>query len=272
MYINRYLSQLFNTTIIATKTNLGLTNDVYFFHHQNQVYVVNVPNPTISSIIRDNNFPKVLQLIKPLDIDVEEYYFDEVTGVRITKFIESKNFKEYSGSDKYTKAIQIIKKLHLAKLNIGIEFNIIKKYHSFKKQIQNPLMDFESFEFIFDELKKINNPKVLCHNDIVEGNLLYTADRVYLIDFEYAKDNDPLFDIMSFITENNINDDKIREEIFKEYFGNRITDKIRYELHVYEKVHHLLWAAWANMMFDIKKDLVYLNIFQEKKEMLEKLI
>ena len=35
----------------------------------------------------------------------------------------------------------------------------------------------------------------------VDGNILFTKENVYLIDYEYAADNDPLFDVMSFLSE-----------------------------------------------------------------------
>ena len=38
---------------------------------------------------------------------------------------------------------------------------------------------------------------VPCHNDLTTGNVLFTADRAWLLDFEFAGMNDPFFDLGS---------------------------------------------------------------------------
>jgi thiamine kinase-like enzyme len=38
-------------------------------------------------------------------------------------------------------------------------------------------------------------PPVACHNDLLPGNVLFAADRVWLLDFEYAGMNDRFFDL-----------------------------------------------------------------------------
>lgn len=270
MDINQYLTKLFNTPIIAIKTNLGLTNDVYFFKYHTKKYVVSVPKKSIKQIIRDENYYKIIQMIKKIDIDVKEIHYDFINGIRITEYVDALTFERYQKEDKYLKAVELIKKLHHSKLKLNKEFNPYQKYLAFKSNIKKSLFNFEAYENIFLELKKINNQHYLCHNDLVAGNFLFAENKTYLIDFEYAGDNDPLFDIMSFISENEINDEKIREKIYKYYFDGKINDKIRYELAIFEQVHNLLWSCWANMMFDKTKEKKYLDILNSKILMLKR--
>ena len=59
-------------------------------------------------------------------------------------------------------------------------------------------------------------PLVYAHNDLVKGNLLFKDEQLIVLDFEYAGLNISLFDIASFISENNLSNDE------KEYFNNNI--------------------------------------------------
>lgn len=270
MDLKKYLKNLFNKDIILQKTDLGLTNSIYKFNFKNQDYILSVPNPEIKNIIRGEYYHKILSITNQLDIDVEEFFYDQKTGIRITKYVESLNFKNYQENDKYEKVIKVLKKLHDEKIKTGINFNIIDQYKQFISKIEKPLINYQKYQNIFNELKYINNDKILCHNDLVEGNILFAKNKTYLIDFEYAKDNDPLFDLMSLITENKINDEKIREIIYLHYFGKEINLKTRKELLIYENIHNLLWSSWANMMYDVKKEKIYLDIFNDKIEMLER--
>lgn len=270
MKINEYLSKIFNTYIIATKSDLGLTNDIYFFKYKNTKMVANVPKDHLSTLIRGKKYYKVLKEIKKIKIDVPEIYYDKKTHVRITKYIKSDDYNSSKDDKKHLKVARMLKKLHSKKIKVNESFNCFKEFKNYQSKIKKPLLDYSFFDDIFKIIKKFKNEKVLCHNDIVSGNVLFSKNRAYLIDWEYAKENDPLFDLMSFITENNIEDIKIRQEFLKAYFGNKINDKIKFQLKIYEIIHNVLWACWANMMYDQRKNEDYLKIFINKIEALKK--
>lgn len=268
MNIDKYLSTTFNTNIITTKTNFGLTNDIYFFMLNNQKYVLNAPKDHLSLLIKNRCFQKVLKEIKPLNIDVKEFYYDPDNQIRITEYIKAQEFKDYHQKDKYIKVIKLLKHLHLQKIKIGTSFNIFEKFQAFKKEIVNELLDYEQFTYLIKDIEALNRDHYLCHNDLVSGNILFDKQRCYIIDWEYACDNDPLFDLMSFITENDIDDTEIRKMIYETYFDQEMSPTTIDLLHKYELIHNLLWACWANMMYDTRKEQIYLDIFENKKNKL----
>lgn len=270
MKINEYLSKIFNTYIIATKSDLGLTNDIYFFKYKNIKMVANIPKDEISTSIKAKKYHKILKEIKKINIDVPEMYFNNKDKVRITKFIKSTDYKKCKDPKKHLKVAKILKKLHNQKIKINESFNFFKEYKNYQSKIKKPLIKYDNFNYIFKLAKNFKNEKVLCHNDIVSGNILFSKKKAYLIDWEYARENDPLFDLMSFITENNINDVKIRQEFLKTYFGKKIDEKTKFQLKIYEILHNVLWACWANMMYDQRKNEDYLKIFIDKYDALKK--
>ncbi len=62
-----------------------------------------------------------------------------------------------------------------------------------------------------------------CHNDLLNANFLADGDRVWLLDWEYAGNNDRYFDLGN-LSVNNELDDGGRAELLRRYFG-RITDR-----------------------------------------------
>ena len=129
------------------------------------------------------------------------------------------------------------------------------------------MISIQQSEKIIQALQAIPVQATLCHNDWVAGNIGFTQHRDYLLDYEYAGDNDPLFDVMSFITENKISV-LDREIFYSAYFDHPLSTDERSYLKAYEDFHNLLWYTWAMMMFESRQDQVYLMIAQDKLKQL----
>ncbi len=62
-------------------------------------------------------------------------------------------------------------------------------------------------------------PRVPCHNDMLNANFLADEERVWLIDWEYAGNNDRYFDLGN-LSVNNDFDSDAREALLGHYFGS----------------------------------------------------
>ncbi len=255
----------FLNNLTLTKTDLGLTNNIYISHLHGEKIAVRIPKEELKDSSAFSNEEKALSLVKSLNLDAEEIFYDSETRVRATKWIEgAQTYSQCLDSNKVIRVAALLKTLHNAKLSSGCEFDGLSLLLEYKNGIKNPLYDYPSFQFILDDFKSIKNPHVLCHNDIVDGNILLTPNQDYLIDYEYSKDNDPLFDIMSFFTENQITQDSLRSLFYQHYFDNPLTETQKDHLQKYEQFHNLLWCLWANYMYDLLKEPIYLEIAQDK--------
>ena len=87
---------------------------------------------------------------------------------------------------------------------------------------------------------------------------------MFLIDFEYAADNNPLFDLASFLSENDIEDEKTRRHFLKFYFNKRCDDKIYRRIVRLMALQDILWYYWAQMHYISSKQLVYKRIAHHK--------
>ena len=259
------INKIFNCNTKLIKLDKGLTNDIYLTTINNINYAIRIPKDDINNIININNENKVLELIRNTNLDVKEYYYNTNNRIRITYYInDTIEYKDNNDPNKIIKVAKLLKQLHnINTNNLDVYFNPIDMYYKYKSNIHNYLYNINNYEYIIDKIKEYDINYVLCHNDLVSGNILFTKDKEYLIDYEYAGLNDPIFDIMSFLTENNINDTNERNKFYNEYFDN-INDKLIDKMNIYESFTNLLWYCWANMMYDTRKELIYKEIAIDK--------
>jgi len=153
--------------------------------------------------------------------------------------------------------------LHALQQTIGYDFDPIARYHQYRSYVKKAWISDARAAEIIQAIQAIPYVPTLCHNDWVSGNIGFTDQRDYLIDYEYAGDNDPYFDVMSFITENKLTEDE-RKEFLDTYFDHPLTSVELLALKAYEDFQNLLWCTWAIMMYESRNHDVYLHIATDK--------
>ncbi len=135
-----------------------------------------------------------------------------------------------------------------------------KLYNFFKTNIKTKIFDLEKYEKYVYQLAA---PKkwVLSHNDLIKDNILIDQDnKYYLIDYDFATLNDPLFDVASFISESNLNAEQIKHLIrYAKLSPNdyqRVTELINYQ--------NLLWCVWAIFMWENTNNEIFQEIANAK--------
>ena len=251
-------------------TNKGLTNKNYHVITEHFNVIVRIPHTDSSNIVYRKHEALAHELVKDSRLNVNVIYFNPEDGLKITEYVpDLLTFNEYKGQDRIKRTAQLMRSLHQINQCIGVEFNPIERYLKYRTHVKEPMVDDTFAQSIVHTLESINRPHTLCHNDWVEGNICFTKDKDYLIDYEYAGDNDPFFDVMSFITENELTDIE-KNEFIKEYFTQTPTLEELNLLRVYEQFHNLLWCTWACMMFESRGDSIYKDIAQSKYDALKK--
>lgn len=251
-------------------TNKGLTNKNYRVITEHYDVIVRIPHSDSSNIVYRKHEALAHELIHKTNLNVNIIYFNPDDGLKIADYVpDLLTFSEYKGQDRIKRTAHLMRRLHQLNQCIGVEFNPIDRYIKYRSNIKFPMVHDSEAERIIQTLRNVNRPHTLCHNDWVEGNICFTKDKDYLIDYEYAGDNDPFFDVMSFITENDLTENE-KNEFIKEYFTQTPTQEDLNLLKVYEQFHNLLWCTWACMMFESRGDSIYKDIAQSKYDALKK--
>ena len=260
MFTKEKLQQILNENIIEIKkTDYGITNDNYIIKTDSNSYFYRVAKDSVN-IINKENEKEVIELLKDENYFLVPYFYN--TNNLITQYQKnSSTFISQRNLSNIVEIAKLLKNFHNKKFQVKNEFNPIKTFNSYLEQITEFDKDISHFIYLVDEITKIHNSDRLCHNDLVEGNFLFTPSKLFLIDFEYAGLNDYYFDLASFISENDLN---YQETVtfLKSYF---IEEKCDFKkLDIYLRFCDLLWYTWAWLLYEKRHEEVYKQISEQK--------
>lgn len=247
-----------------TKIRHGITNDNYKVMTNEGIYVLRIPKKEQIALDRENE-ENILKRIAKEDLDVTTLYFNAKTGIKITKWIPFIPF-----SLKKKKHVDLfflqLKKLHSLEVkNIApfapfLRLKIFQNAHSFHPQFEYENKVLKHVQEIYQRY-----PLVLCHNDLLFYNLLVYKNQLYIIDYEYAGMNIALFDIVSFISENDIEDPSFYQEALCRYYGE-VTTQLWHDFYWIYLFSDLLWSHWGYAMFEKLQKFIYLEIARQKEK------
>ncbi|MEU7854926.1 phosphotransferase [Nonomuraea sp. NPDC049141] len=87
--------------------------------------------------------------------------------------------------------------------------------------------------------------RVPCHNDLLPGNIIDGGERLWLIDYEYAGNNDPCFELGNIWSESDLSLDLL-EELVTAYYGRRLRHKIA-RARLLGLMSKYGWTLWASI-------------------------
>ncbi|MGN9839337.1 phosphotransferase [Nonomuraea sp. H19] len=86
---------------------------------------------------------------------------------------------------------------------------------------------------------------VPCNNDLLPGNILDDGERLWLIDYEYAGNNDPCFELGNIWSESDLPLGHL-EELVTAYYGRRLRHKIA-RARLLGLMSKYGWTLWASI-------------------------
>ena len=256
-----------------TNINVKSIEEIYSgFSNQNFIindaYILRILRPNRDETLLIKNEIENYKAIENLKISEKLVYLDENNGIKITKFIHQTHY--YSSPLKIEEIKSVaknIKKLHKLKTNINHKYDYLYKLNCYKNRIPSSLyLNKEYEDSVISKMNQItkNKPLVMSHNDLVKGNILFSKNKTYFIDWEYGSLNYEYFDLASFISENNLNNKEI--DIFlNEYYKAKLNETIKNRISIFIKALDILFYYWACYYYFLRKDSIYKEIANEKK-------
>lgn len=209
-----------DASILSTLVG-GMMNEAYIVKSSKGKFVYYISTPQANEMV-DRKLEKYTQNIAyNLGLTSENVYFDLEKGIKINRFIEGDSLNHIENFD-YGKVADLMVKYHSSKETSNVYYNPLGRLESYKKEASEFVSDFEpDFKALLKVIEDnkeflLSQEKTLAHNDAQRSNIVLGSDGKYsLIDYEFAADNDPVYDIATFGNDNVLEGKKLLDEYLK---------------------------------------------------------
>ena len=247
----------------------GLSN---ISHEVNDSYIIRTPNDFVQPF---NDYQKeklILESLQKLNISEKVVHFDTANGIKISKFVHGGLlYKETPTDEQIRLTSKALKKLHRSNIEVPYNFDLFGRLNFYKTFAKKETLDQRYEKKIVRQIETIisKDKMVICHNDLVRGNLLYRFEKLIIIDWEYAGMNHPYFDLASFISENDLSDEQANL-FLTSYLGSKLNKLKNRRIKSFIEFNDILWYYWAIMMFKQTTKEIYKLIADEKMKRIQK--
>lgn len=250
--------------VSAKELSGGMTNHTYLARTKSNAYIARIPGNGSDHMIKREHESYNTKIAVAAGITPEVVY-DEENGKKVTRYLQ--NPMELSSAalrrpDNMLQVIDILKKLHGAS-PFANTINIFARNREWIKRLFEMKYDLPwDYALISAEIDKIEKeilaydvPSVPCHMDTTPGNFVFSNGKLYLIDFEYAGNGDPVWDLAYLSVETEMTASQ-NDFMLRAYFGDALTDDIKRRFTLYLPVVEYHIGLWCLMQIANNSEIV----------------
>ncbi|WP_459852229.1 phosphotransferase [Dongia sp. agr-C8] len=233
----------------------GLTNQNHKLTTPVGIFVLRIPGAGTAEYISRENESLAARITSEIGVNAPLVFFDARDGVQLTRFIEggvTMNTERFKDLGSVRRAAQSLKRVHDCGRPFKNRFELfqmIDEYLDILAKKDAPLPDGyhdvkREAEAVRKALSARPLPIVPCHCDPLAENFLDTGSQVYVIDWEYAGNNDPMWDLGDVSVEAGFGPDQ-DEALLRAYFDGEPGANDRGRMVMYKAMCDLLWTLWG---------------------------
>lgn len=180
----------------------GMSNFTYVIEVEGNKYTFRIPGKNASVFVDFFAEKENMEIIEDLNLNNETLYTDPTIGYKIAKYVEGTPLSEVADPTLYLEEVsKVLHILHESELKAVDDYRPYDRLESYQQLVTDFGVEHDSKYF---ELKTQfltyrsfldQFPKVFCHNDSQISNMVVEADQTYLLDWEFAGNNDPMYDV-----------------------------------------------------------------------------
>ena len=233
----------------------GLTNLNFLVHAAGERFVLRIPGEGTDQYINRTHEEIAARSAAAVDVNVEVVFFDSTDGLMVTRFADAAttmtaaSFRDLSA---VTRAARAFRELHDRATPFANDFTLFPMIDGYRRLLTDKgaaLPDGyddvqKAAETVRDALEAHPVKLVASHCDPLCENFLDTGARMYLIDYEYAGNNDPMWDLGDLSVEADF-DARQDEVLLSAYFGDHPPPQHLGRMVAYKALCDLLWTLWG---------------------------
>lgn len=241
----------------------GITNTNFIVEDAGQKFVVRIGDDIpVHGVMRFNELA-ASRAAHAAGVSPEIIYNEP--GVLVIEFIEGKTFEadDVRKPENLDQIVKLIERVHhdIPPLLEGASlvfwvFQVLRDYRRTLRVGNSRMVEaLPRLEKISDELEQAVGPVKLVfgHNDLLPANFLDDGKRLWIIDWDYAGFNSPLFDLSN-LASNNEFDRELEHALLEKYYG-AAPDESLWRSYNAMKCASLLREAMWSMVSEIHSEL-----------------
>ena len=191
-----------SNVIIDHRLMGGMSNFTYVVEVEGAKYTFRIPGKNAEVFVDRQEEKENIAIIDALGINNETIYVDVEKGYKIAKFVEGTPLSEAEDAQPYLDEVAVVlHKLHDSGLKAMNDYRPYDRLDAYEKLVSDKgeyhtekyfelKEEFLGYRSFLDQF-----PLVICHNDSQISIMVVEADHTYLLDWEFAGNNDPMYDV-----------------------------------------------------------------------------
>lgn len=233
----------------------GLTNINYLVESNGERFVVRVPGAGTAEYVDRRAEYVAARAASRAGVNAPVVFFDPSDGLMVTRFVENSvtmNADLFTDLAAVARAGQAFHRLHTTSAPFATEFRLFPMIDDYRSLLTSKAAALPAG---YDELHATaaatrialeRTPATLVpsHCDPLCENFLDTGERMVLIDYEYAGNNDPMWDLGDLSVEGGFT---VQQDhaLLRAYFGTEAPAAQIGRMVAYKAMCDLLWTLWG---------------------------
>ena len=180
----------------------GKSNLMYLVSAKGKKYTFRIPGKNSEVFVDRKEELFNIQIIDGLGINNKLVYFDTKTGYKLSKFVEGTPLGEMPDPESHLEEVAcVLHRLHDSGLKAHKDYGPYERLEKYEQEVK--LLGYTHDEK-YTHLKSVflshrefldQFEQVICHNDSQISNIVIGEEQPYLLDWEFAGNNDPMYDV-----------------------------------------------------------------------------
>ncbi len=244
----------------------GITNQNFLVTDNSKKYFVRIGNDIPEHLVFRANEVQASIAASKIGVSPDLLFYNK--SIQIFKYVEGLTFNSENIKKNLDEIIKLLKKVHnsipeklIGQSVIFWVFHVIRNYKKFLDE--NSSVYIKILPDLLNKAQKLEEKSspfeiVFGHNDLLPANFIQNDQQLWLIDWEYAGFNTPLFDLGGLASNNEFSEN---EEIFllENYFEKKLSSELSEKYRAVKCASLLRETMWSmvseitsNIDFDYK--------------------